>query len=89
MFQIQIVFIKLHFINQFFFLWQDDDDSVEKEKMEIFRHLQEKKLQFEAYEKEKQRASLSLRDQDSDMPDIDHETFPGTKLCSLFVTGYL
>lgn len=48
--------------------------------MEIFRHLQEKKQQFEAYEKEKQRAVLSLRDQDSDMPDIDHETFPGTKM---------
>lgn len=63
----------------FFFLWQDDGDSVEREKMEIFRHLQEKKQQFEAYEKEKQRAALSLRDQDSDMPDIDHETFPGTK----------
>lgn len=62
-----------------FFLWQDDGDSVEREKMEIFRHLQEKKQQFEAYEKEKQRAALSLRDQDSDMPDIDHETFPGTK----------
>lgn len=48
--------------------------------MEIFRHLQEKKQQFEEYEKEKQRAVLSLRDQDSDMPDIDHETFPGTKM---------
>ena len=89
MYQRQIVFIKLPCINHFFFLWQDDDDSVEKEKMEIFRHLQEKKLQFEAYEKEKQRASLSLRDQDSDMPDIDHETFPGTKVCSLFVMSYL
>lgn len=62
----------------FFFLCQDDSDSVEKEKIEIFRHLQEKKQQFEAYEKEKHRAALSLRDQDSDMPDIDHETFPGT-----------
>ena len=63
--------------------------------MEIFRHLQEKKLQFEVYEKEKQRAALSLRDQDSDMPDIDHETFPGTNVCSklqdciLFVTSYI
>ncbi|XP_078371007.1 nuclear pore complex protein Nup98-Nup96-like isoform X3 [Oculina patagonica] len=55
---------------------QDVGDSVEKEKQEIFRHLQEKKLQLEAYEKEKQRAALSLRDQDSDMADIDHETFP-------------
>lgn len=66
-------------VNTFLFLWQDVGDSVEKEKLEIFRHLQEKKQQFEAYEKEKQRAALSLRDQDSDMPDIDHETFPGTK----------
>lgn len=76
------IFIKLHVCCtsiSFFFLWQDDGDSVEREKMEIFRHLQEKKQQFEAYEKEKQRAALSLRDQDSDMPDIDHETFPGTK----------
>lgn len=53
--------------------------------MEIFRHLQEKKQQFEAYEKEKQRAVLSLRDQDSDMPDIDHETFPGTKMLHTIV----
>lgn len=60
------------------FSWQDDGDSIEKEKQEIFRHLQEKKQQLEAYEKEKQRAALSLRDQDSDMADIDHETFPGT-----------
>lgn len=50
---------------------------MEKEKLEIFRHLQEKKQQLEAYEKEKQRAALSLQDQDSDMADIDHETFPG------------
>ena len=47
--------------------------------MEIFRHLQEKKQQFEALEKEKQRA-LSLHDQDSVMTDIDHETFPGRLL---------
>jgi len=74
----------MHVVHQlFFFLWQDDGDSVEREKMEIFRHLQEKKQQFEAYEKEKQRAALSLRDQDSDMPDIDHETFPGTKVETL------
>lgn len=52
---------------------------MEKEKLEIFRHLQEKKQQLEAYEKEKQRATLSLRDQDSDMADIAHETFPGKR----------
>ena len=52
---------------------------MEKEKLEIFKRLQEKKQQLEAYEKERQRASLSLHDQDSDMPDIDNETFPGMK----------
>ncbi|KAJ7388100.1 Nuclear pore complex protein Nup98-Nup96 [Desmophyllum pertusum] len=43
---------------------QDDGNSVEKEKLEILRHLQEKKQQLEAYEKEKQRAALSLHDQE-------------------------
>ncbi|XP_022797911.1 nuclear pore complex protein Nup98-Nup96-like [Stylophora pistillata] len=55
---------------------QDVENSIEKEKKEILRHLQEKKQQFEAYEKEKQRVTPSLRDQDSVMADIDHETFP-------------
>lgn len=55
---------------------QDDGNSVEKEKLEILKHLQQKKQQFEVYEKEKQKATLSLGDQDSDMADIDHETFP-------------
>ena len=51
---------------------------MEKEKLEILKHLQQKKQQFEVYEKEKQKATLSLGDQDSDMADIDRETFPGT-----------
>ena len=62
-----------------FLFSQDTDDSLEKEKLEIFKRLQEKKQQLEAYEKERQSASLSLHDQDSDMPDIDNETFPGVK----------
>lgn len=62
---------------------------MEKEKLEIFRHLQQKKQQLEAYEKEKQRAALSLRDQDSDMADIDRETFPGNRDVSFSFLGFV
>ncbi|XP_067040500.1 nuclear pore complex protein Nup98-Nup96-like isoform X1 [Acropora muricata] len=55
---------------------QEVESSAEKEKLELLKRLQEKKQQFEAYEIEKRRTSLALEDQDSDMADIDHETFP-------------
>ena len=56
---------------------QEDESSAERQKLELLKQLQEKKQQFEAYEKEKKKTSLTLQDQDSDMADIDHETFPG------------
>ena len=62
---------------------------MEKEKLEIFKRLKERKQQLEAYEKERQRASLSLHDQDSDMPDIDNETFPGMKDVFYSNTNYV
>ena len=71
-----------------YFLPKDVENSIEKEKKEILRHLQEKKQQFEAYEKEKQRVTPSLRDQDSVMADIDHETFPGM-LLKIFTNTHL
>ncbi|XP_027054850.1 nuclear pore complex protein Nup98-Nup96-like isoform X1 [Pocillopora damicornis] len=55
---------------------QDLEVSIEKEKEEIFRRLQEKKQQLEVYEKKKQQAALSSLDQDSVMADIDQQTFP-------------
>ncbi|KAK2556110.1 Nuclear pore complex protein Nup98-Nup96 [Acropora cervicornis] len=55
---------------------QEVESSAEREKLELLKRLQEKKQQFEAYEIEKRRTSLALEDQDSDMADIDHETFP-------------
>ena len=58
---------------------QEDESSAERQKLELLKQLQEKKQQFEAYEKEKKKTSLTLQDQDSDMADIDHETFPGNK----------
>lgn len=62
------------------YLCKDLEVSIEKEKEEIFRRLQEKKQQLEVYEKKKQQAALSSLDQDSVMADIDQQTFPGMLL---------
>lgn len=77
-------------IDGFCLCWQEVESSAEKEKLELLKRLQEKKQQFEAYEIEKRRTSLALEDQDSDMADIDHETFPGNKRVfhSLKVIGF-
>lgn len=77
-------------IDGFCLCWQEVESSAEKEKLELLKRLQEKKQQFEAYEIEKRRTSLALEDQDSDMADIDHETFPGNKKVfhSLKVIGF-
>lgn len=62
------------------YLPKDLEVSIEKEKEEIFRRLQEKKQQLAVYEKKKQQAALSSLDQDSVMADIDQQTFPGMLL---------
>ena len=62
------------------YLPKDLEVSIEKEKEEIFRRLQEKKQQLEVYEKKKQQGALSSLDQDSVMADIDQQTFPGMSL---------
>ena len=60
---------------------------MEQDKIDFLKKLEEEeeKLEaFESYTKEKQKAAVTLQDQDSDMADIGHETFPGLFLELLY-----